>query len=114
MVVEANDLLYGVIITMSTPDSNLGEAEWMRLFLRHEQELRAYARALLPTWEAVEDTPRAQSRHSWCGIGPPHSRGVSLVIVSPPCTYPEGGSRKPIVDTDESAAPEAAHFLHFV
>lgn len=37
----------------------------MRFFLRHEQELRAYARALLPTWEAVEDTLQEASVVMW-------------------------------------------------
>ena len=37
----------------------------MRLFVRHERELRAYARTLLPTWEAVEDTLQEASVVMW-------------------------------------------------
>lgn len=37
----------------------------MRLFVRHERELRAYARTLLPTWDAVEDTLQEASVVIW-------------------------------------------------
>jgi len=34
-------------------ESQSDESGLMRLFVRHERELRAYARTLLPTWEAA-------------------------------------------------------------
>ena len=45
----------------SQPD----ESGLMRLFLRHQRELRAFARTLLPTWEAVEDTLQEASVVMW-------------------------------------------------
>lgn len=37
----------------------------MRLFVRHERELRALARTLLPTWEAVDDVLQESSVVMW-------------------------------------------------
>ena len=42
------------------PDSSdqpgrLSEGEFMRLFVRHEPALRAFARSILPDWDAVDD-----------------------------------------------------------
>ena len=46
-------------------ESQSDESGLMRLFVRHERELRAYARTLLPTWEAVEDTLQEASVVIW-------------------------------------------------
>ena len=46
-------------------ESKPDESGLMRLFVRHERELRAYARTLLPTWEAVEDTLQEASVVMW-------------------------------------------------
>ena len=46
-------------------ESQSDESGLMRLFVRHERELRAYARTLLPTWEAVEDTLQEASVVMW-------------------------------------------------
>ncbi len=37
------------------PNNRLTEGEFLKLFLKHEQVLRAYARAILPDWSSVED-----------------------------------------------------------
>jgi len=41
------------------------EAEFMRMFVAHEPELRAFLRTLLPTWEAVDDTLQEASVVMW-------------------------------------------------
>ena len=41
------------------------EAEFMRLFVAHEPELRAYLRTLLPSWEAVDDVLQEASVVMW-------------------------------------------------
>ncbi|NNC87597.1 MAG: hypothetical protein HKN82_03950 [Akkermansiaceae bacterium] len=41
------------------------EAEFMRLFVAHEPELRAFLRTLLPTWEAVDDVLQEASVVMW-------------------------------------------------
>lgn len=43
----------------------LGEGEFMRLFLTHEITLRAFARALLPDWNAVDDALQEASVTMW-------------------------------------------------
>jgi len=48
---------------MSNPREN--EPEFMRLFVVHEPVLRAYARAMLPTWEAVDDVLQESSVVMW-------------------------------------------------
>ncbi|MEM6469641.1 MAG: sigma-70 family RNA polymerase sigma factor [Planctomycetota bacterium] len=45
------------------------EAGFMRLFLRHEMELRAYARTILPDWESVEDALQEASVTMWQKLG---------------------------------------------
>ncbi|MDA7524500.1 hypothetical protein N8616_03370 [Verrucomicrobia bacterium] len=37
------------------PESALPEADFIRLFARHELELRNYARLILPDWSYVDD-----------------------------------------------------------
>jgi RNA polymerase sigma-70 factor (ECF subfamily) len=41
------------------------EPDFMRLFVAHERELRAFARMLLPTWEAVDDVLQESSVVMW-------------------------------------------------
>lgn len=45
-------------------DSNR-EPEFMRLFIAHERELRAFARTLVPTWQAVDDVLQESSVVMW-------------------------------------------------
>ena len=43
---------------MSKEEENktkLTEVDFMRMFLKHENALRAFARSLLPDWDAVDD-----------------------------------------------------------
>ncbi len=47
-----------------TMDGNK-EAEFMRLFVACEPELRAFLRTLLPTWEAVDDVLQEASVVMW-------------------------------------------------
>ena len=46
-------------------DSKPSEAEFMRLFLRHESALRAFARSVLPTWDLVDDALQEASVTMW-------------------------------------------------
>ena len=46
----------------STPPS---EADFLRLFVKNEGALRAYARVLLPTWEAVDEAMQEASVVMW-------------------------------------------------
>ena len=41
------------------------EPDFLRLFLKHEEVLRAYARVLLPTWESVEEVMQESSVVMW-------------------------------------------------
>ena len=41
------------------------EPDFMRLFVSHEPELRAFLRTLLPTWEAVDDALQEASVVMW-------------------------------------------------
>lgn len=45
------------------------EAEFMRLFVTHEPELRSYLRTLLPSWEAVDDVLQEGSLVMWKKLG---------------------------------------------
>jgi len=51
---------------MSDSNANsLSEGEFMRLFVRHEPALRAYARSILPDWQAVDDAIQEASVTMW-------------------------------------------------
>ena len=50
---------------LMSSESPFEESNFMRLFVRHECDLRAYARTLLPTWEAVDDTIQEASVVMW-------------------------------------------------
>lgn len=41
------------------------EEEFLRLFVKHEEALRAFARVLLPTWEAVDEVMQESSVTMW-------------------------------------------------
>ena len=45
--------------------STLTEADFMRLLLQHENALRAFARSLLPDWDAVDDVLQDASVIMW-------------------------------------------------
>ena len=45
------------------------EAGFMRLFVTHEPELRAFLRTLLPSWEAVDDVLQEGSLVMWKKFG---------------------------------------------
>jgi RNA polymerase sigma-70 factor (ECF subfamily) len=48
------------------PDSNhIPESDFLRLFVRHEEALRAFARVLLPTWESVDEVMQESSVVMW-------------------------------------------------
>ena len=49
--------------------NNAPEADFMRLFVRHEPVLRAYARTLLPDWNAVDDALQEASVTMWQKLG---------------------------------------------
>ena len=48
-----------------TNAKSLSEGEFMRLFVQHEPVLRAYARSILPDWEAVDDALQEASVTMW-------------------------------------------------
>ena len=50
---------------MASESRQLPEAEFLRLFVKHEQALRAYARVLLPSWEAVQEVMQEASVVMW-------------------------------------------------
>ncbi len=50
---------------MTTEPSHLPESDFLRLFVRNEEALRASARALLPTWEAVDEVMQEASVVMW-------------------------------------------------
>ncbi len=56
------------------PDSNqsssrLSEGEFMRLFVKHEPALRAFARSILPDWNSVDDALQEASVTMWEKLG---------------------------------------------
>ncbi|CAN5769813.1 sigma-70 family RNA polymerase sigma factor [soil metagenome] len=46
----------------STP---IAEGDFLRLFVKHEEALRSYARVLLPTWESVDEVIQESSVIMW-------------------------------------------------
>ena len=59
---------------MPHPDSHLPETEaaderFLRLFVTHEPALRAYARVLVPTWDAVDEVIQEASLVMWRKLG---------------------------------------------
>ena len=49
--------------------STLTEVDFMRLLLQHENALRAFARSLLPDWDAVDDVIQDASVIMWQKTG---------------------------------------------
>ncbi|PHQ34859.1 sigma-70 family RNA polymerase sigma factor [Rhodopirellula bahusiensis] len=47
------------------PPTTLTESDFMRLFLKHELALRAFARSILPNWNAVDDAIQEASVTMW-------------------------------------------------
>ena len=44
---------------------SLDQSDFMRLFVRHERDLRVFARSLLPNWPAVDDVLQEASVVMW-------------------------------------------------
>jgi RNA polymerase sigma-70 factor, ECF subfamily len=47
------------------PGRGAGDDRFLRTFVRHEAALRAYARVMVPTWEAVDDVMQEASVVMW-------------------------------------------------
>ena len=47
----------------------IAESDFLRLFLRHEEALRAFARVLLPTWDSVDEVMQESSVVMWKKLG---------------------------------------------
>ena len=48
------------------PETNpVAESDFLRIFMRHENALRAFARGLLPTWDAVDEVLQESSVVMW-------------------------------------------------
>lgn len=47
----------------------LAEGEFMRLFVKHEPALRAFARSMLPDWNSVDDALQEASVTMWEKLG---------------------------------------------
>lgn len=55
---------------MAMPDpEHLTESDFLRLFVKHEEALRAFARVLLPSWEAVDEVMQEASVVMWKKLG---------------------------------------------
>ncbi len=63
---------------MSAPNGPLDESQFLRLYLWHEGALRAFARALLPDWEAVDEALQEASVVMWKKLGQLDSAGGFL------------------------------------
>ncbi|GAB5515081.1 MAG: sigma-70 family RNA polymerase sigma factor [Rhodopirellula baltica] len=50
---------------MQAPQRALTESDFMRLFVKHETALRAFARSILPNWNAVDDAIQEASVTMW-------------------------------------------------
>ncbi len=44
---------------------HIPESDFLRLFVKHEQALRAFARVMLPTWESVDEVMQESSVVMW-------------------------------------------------
>ena len=49
--------------------NRLSEGEFMRLFVKHEPALRAFARSILPDWNSVDDALQEASVTMWEKLG---------------------------------------------
>ena len=89
--------------------STLTEADFMRLLLQHENALRAFARSLLPDWDAVDDVLQDASVIMWQKLSQLEDEEGFLpwgkVIVRFHCyRYLEQKKRKGTVFSDELIA----------
>ena len=50
-------------------DESPSEEKFLRVFLQNEDDLRSYCRALLPTWEAVDEAMQEASVVMWRKLG---------------------------------------------
>ena len=50
---------------MHMPHTPMDESDLMRLFVRHERDLRVFARTMLPNWPAVDDVLQEASVVMW-------------------------------------------------
>ena len=48
-----------------SPPAPLAESDFLRLFVKNEEALRAFARVLLPTWESVDEVIQEASVVMW-------------------------------------------------
>lgn len=62
----------------SEPLQKLSEGEFMRLFVKHEPALRAFARSILPDWNSVEDALQEASVTMWEKLGQLRDEGGFL------------------------------------
>lgn len=53
----------------SNEDKDGEDGRFLRLFVHHEQSLRAYARAIVPTWDAVDEVIQEASLVMWRKLG---------------------------------------------
>lgn len=77
----------------------------MRLFVRHEPALRAFARSILPTWDAVDDALQEASVIMWEKLGqlrdPDGFLPWAKVILRFKCLSATAASRRRHVLSDE-------------
>jgi len=53
-------------VSLTMPESPpISESDFLRLFVKHENVLRAFARVLVPTWEAVDEVMQEASVVLW-------------------------------------------------
>ena len=55
----------GSLLVEPMPQSHPDQSDFMRLFVRHERDLRVFARTLLPNWPAVDDVLQEASVVMW-------------------------------------------------
>ncbi len=60
------------------PSPPLSEGEFMRLFVKHEPALRAFARSILPDWNSVDDVLQEASVTMWEKLGQLHDENGFL------------------------------------
>lgn len=76
----------------------LSEGEFMRLFVKHEPALRAFARSILPDWAAVDDALQEASVTMWEKLGQLRDEGGFLpwakVILRFKCLSAAAASRR--------------------
>ena len=56
---------YGSLFVTRMSHGPIDQSDFMRLFVRHERDLRVFARSLLPNWPAVDDVLQEASVVMW-------------------------------------------------